>query len=127
MVPELELHQAIGCRLRFLRKKLKVFAHDLGGLIGLTRNGYNKYEIAQSRVPLAVLINTANLFTNTDDVLLWLIGRVVGEPPTFNVKEEYKDEIEKFVAIREYVCRTKRGRPKNSVRHGGKGGGAEIS
>lgn len=57
-------------RLKYLRKKKDFSQQYMANLIGITRQGYAKYEDGKSEPDQETLIKLANLFEVTTDYLL---------------------------------------------------------
>lgn len=76
-------------RLKRLRKERNLTQQDMADFLGITRQGYAKYENGQAETDLETLKKLANFFNVTTD---YLIGNVDNEPDIDSMTDKEIDE-----------------------------------
>lgn len=76
-------------RLKRLRKERNLTQQDMADFLGITRQGYAKYENGHAETDLETLKKLANFFNVTTD---YLIGNVDNEPDIDSLTDEEIDE-----------------------------------
>ena len=65
-------------RIRDLREDADLKQTQLAKLLGMSQTGYSKYETGENEVPVAILIQLADLYHTSID---YLVGRTDQEEP----------------------------------------------
>ena len=68
-------------RIRDLREDSDRNQTELAGLLGMTQNGYSKYETGENEIPVSVLIKLADLYQTSTDYLLGRTDQKTPYPP----------------------------------------------
>ena len=79
-------------KLKFLRKKKNLTQSDMANMLGITRQGYGKYESSDSQPDLVTLEKLANFFDVSTD---YLLGRSNSPSPSQINRDE--EEFQSFI------------------------------